>query len=113
LEAQSISHQGYRYSSEKKGDYAINLLSLPYKQDAIAAWALFLKNVLVSKPEKKAWQKLLETLLDAPQSYSSSILRAAMERYTELVGVAGPEIEDERALDLPILAPSKRGRARR
>ena len=81
--------------------------------DEIAAWTLFLRNVPVSKPEKKDWQKLLETLLDAPQGYSSRILMAAMERYTELVGVAGPEIKDERALDLPVLAPSKRGRAGR
>ncbi len=81
--------------------------------DEIAAWTVFLGNVPVSRPEKKNWQKLLETLLDAPQSYSSRILTAAMERYTELEGVAGPEIKDEGALDLPVLAPSKRGRAGR
>jgi hypothetical protein len=81
--------------------------------DEIEAWTLFLRNVPVSKLEKKAWLKLLETLLDAPQNYSFRILKAAMERYTELVGVARPEIKDERALDLPVLAPSKRGRARR
>jgi len=81
--------------------------------DEIAAWALFLGNVPVSKPEKKTWLKLLETLLDAPQSYSARILTAAMERYTELEGVAGPEIKDESALDLPVLAPLKRKRTRR
>ena len=81
--------------------------------DETAAWALFLSNVPVSKPEKKDWKRLLEKLLDAPQSYSSRILTAAMERYTELEGVAGPEIKNERALDLPVLAPSKRGRAGR
>lgn len=76
----------------------------------IAAWSLFLRNVPVSKPEKKAWQKLLETLLDTPQNYSPDILMAAMARYTELEGVTGPEIKDEHALDLPVLASSKRER---
>ena len=90
-----------------------NAMAQAQDNDEITAWALFLRNVPVSKSEKKDWKKLLEALLDAPQSYSSRILMAAMERYTELEGVAGPEIKDERPLDLPVLAPSKRGRAKR
>ncbi len=81
--------------------------------DEIIAWTLFLRNVPVNRSEKRDWKRLLEALLDAPQSYSDRVLMAAMERYTELEGVAGPEIKDELALDLPVLAPSKRGRARR
>jgi len=75
--------------------------------DEIGAWALFLKNVPVGKSEKKAWQKLLETVLDTPQNCSSSVLAAAMERYTELAGVAGSKIKSERALGLPVLTPPK------
>lgn len=81
--------------------------------DEIAAWMLFLRNVPVNRHEKKAWLKLLETLLDAPQIYSSRILTAAMERYTVLEGVAGPEIKNEYELGLPVLSSSKRGRTRR
>lgn len=106
----------YSHFPISEAQYLAELLSAMAQaqdDDEIAAWALFLRNVPVSKPEKKAWQRLLETLLDAPRSYSSRILTAAMERYTELEGVAGPEIKNERALDLPVLAPSKRGRAGR
>lgn len=80
--------------------------------DEIEAWALFLENVPVEKQEKKAWQKLLEVLLDTPQNYSSHIITAAIERYTELVGIAGPEIKDERMLDLPLVTFPKRQRAK-
>lgn len=90
-----------------------NAMAQAQDEEEIAAWMLFLRNVPVGRPEKKAWQKLLQTLLDAPQSNSYGILTAAMERYTELEGVAGPEIKNERALDLPVLVPSKRGRAGR
>ena len=101
----------YSHFPIKEAQYFTELQSvIAQAEDSseIAAWSLFLRNVPVSKPEKKAWQKLLETLLDTPQSYSPHILMAAMERYTELEGVTGPEIKDEHALDLPVLAFSKK-----
>lgn len=90
-----------------------NVMAQGQAVEEISAWTAFLRDVVVSKAEKKAGQNLFETLLDAPQNYSPSILTAAKERYIELVGVAGPEIKDERILDLPMLAPSKKSRAKR
>jgi hypothetical protein len=54
------------------------------------------------RSEEGAWREMLESILAHPQTYSSIVLAAAMERYTALVGPAGSHLMgDEAALGLP------------
>jgi hypothetical protein len=68
----------------------------------IKGWAQLLREIPISKPEEAGWRELLELVLAQPRTYSLAILTAAMERYSALVGPAGPHIiGDEAALGLP------------
>jgi hypothetical protein len=70
--------------------------------EEVEAWARLLQQVPISKPEERAWREVLESVLAQPRTYASTILTAAMERYTTLTGAASPDIVgDEEALGLP------------
>ena len=78
------------------------------RQGEITAWVFFLRFVPIES-ESTAWQALLEEILAQPQKYIASILTAAMERYSALIGEAGPRIMgDELVLGLPLVALQER-----
>jgi hypothetical protein len=68
----------------------------------VEAWARLLEEIPIPNPEERAWRNVLESILAKLRTYSSTILTAAMERYTVLTGAAGPDIVgDEGTLGLP------------
>jgi hypothetical protein len=71
-------------------------------EDEVEAWARLLEEIPIPNPEARAWRDVLELILAQPRTYSSTILTAAMERYTALAGAVGPDIMgDEIVLGLP------------
>jgi Cap4 dsDNA endonuclease len=108
-----LTYSHFPISKEKHNAELRELIAKPHDSDEMVAWPLFLRNVPISKAERKDWLKLLETILASPQMYTTRILAAAMERYTNLIGEAKPEIKDKHALGLPPLAHSKKKRTRK
>jgi len=108
-----LTYSHFPISKEKHNAELRELMAQAHESDEIVAWTLFLRNVPISKAERKDWLKLLETILASPQMYTTRILTAAMERYTKLIGEAKPEIKDKHALGLPPLALSKKKQTRK
>lgn len=83
----------------------LNAMEKAQEEDELEAWARLLQAIPIAKSGEVAWRELLEVILAQPRTYSSAILTAAMERYTALVGEAGPHIVGhEVALGLPTAA---------
>jgi hypothetical protein len=70
-------------------------------EQEITAWAFFLQHIPTDS-QKAHWRALFEQILEQARLYTAGILAAAKERYSALVGEAGPDIVgDSKALGLP------------
>jgi hypothetical protein len=91
----------YPVAEQNYSEFLLHAMARAQDEQEITAWAFFLQHVPTAS-QQRHWQVLSKQILQQPRFYTTGILAAAKERYSALVGEAGPDITgDAKALGLP------------